>query len=153
MDKKWRKSIFNSCHSMVDISWPSLLNGHLAAIKSFILQKRSKNSLKCFRGQILSDTKTTGNQCWNAQETHRPHDLSIGKDHLLSQKQESSSAYSTRIFKVQVLNDQALFLIYVEPGWIRAVWTAWQRHYCLMHFCYIANFLSYKEVSFFSTKG
>ena len=95
---------------MVDISWPSLLNGHLAAIKSFILQKRSKNSLKCFRGQILSDTKTTGNQCWNAQETHRPHDLSIGKDHLLSQKEESSTAYSTRIFKVQVLNDQALFL-------------------------------------------
>ena len=114
MDKKWRKSIFNSCHSMVDISWPSLLNGHLAAIKSFILQKRSKNSLKCFRGQILSDTKTTGNQCWNAQETHRPHDLSIGKDHLLSQKQESSSAYSTRIFKVQVLNDQALFLCWTR---------------------------------------
>ena len=114
MDKKWRKSILNSCHSMVDISRPSLLNGHLAAIKSFILQKRSKNSLKCFRGQILSDTKTTGNQCWNAQETHRPHDLSIGKDHLLSQKQESSTAYSTRIFKVQVLNDQALFLCWAR---------------------------------------
>ena len=99
---------------MVDISWPSLLNGHLAPIKSFILQKRSKNSLKCFRGQILSDTKTTGNQCWNAQETHRPHDVSIGKDHLLSQKQESSTAYSTRIFKVQVLNDQALFLCWAR---------------------------------------
>ena len=60
--------------------------------------------------KMLERSKTTGNQCWNAQETHRPHDLSIGKDHLLSQKQESSSAYSTCIFKVQVLNDQALFL-------------------------------------------
>ena len=46
----------------------------------------------------------------NARETHRPHDLSIGKDHLLSQTQESCTAYSTRISKVQVLYDQELFL-------------------------------------------
>ena len=88
----------------------SLINGPLAAIKSFVLQKRSKNSLKCFRDQILSETKTTGYQCWNAQETHRPHDLSIGKYHLLCQKQESSTAYSTSISRVQVLSDHALFL-------------------------------------------
>ena len=87
-----------------------LLNGHLAEIKSLMLQKGSKNSLKCFRGQILSETKTTGNQCWNAQETHRPHDLSIGKYHLLCQKQESFTAYSTSISRVQVLSDHALFL-------------------------------------------
>ena len=87
-----------------------LLNDHLAVIKSFMLQKRSKRSLKCFRGQILSETKTTGNQCWNAQETHRPHDLSIGKDDICSVKnKESSTAYSTRISKVQVLNDQISF--------------------------------------------
>ena len=30
--------------------------------------------------------------------------------HLLSQKQESSTAYSTRISNVQVLDDQTLFL-------------------------------------------
>ena len=47
---------------------------------------------------------------WNAQETHRPHDLSIGKYHLLCQKQESSTAYSTSISRVQVLSDHALFL-------------------------------------------
>ena len=74
-----------------------------------MLEKRSKNSLNCFRGQILSEKKTTGNQCWNAQETHRPHDLSIGKDHLLSQNEESSIEYSTRFSKVSVLNDKALF--------------------------------------------
>ena len=32
------------------------------AIKSFMLQKRSKNFLTCLRGQILPGTKTTGNQ-------------------------------------------------------------------------------------------
>ena len=52
--------------------------------KIFMLQKRSKNSLKCFRGQILPETKTTGNQCWKAQETHRSHDLSMGKDNICS---------------------------------------------------------------------
>ena len=94
----------------------SSLNDHLVAIKSFILQKRSKNLLKCFKGQILSGTKTTGNQCWNAQETHPPHDLSISKDAICSvKKQDCSTAYSTHISKVQVLSDQALFLCW---AWI-----------------------------------
>ena len=111
----------------------SSLNDHLAAIKSFILQKRSKNSLKCFRGQILSEIKNTGNQCWNAQETHRPHDLSVSQQryHLLSQKQECSTAYSTHISKVQVLNDQALFLCWA--------WMDQGGLHCLIRFCYIAK--------------
>ena len=75
-----------------------LLNGHLAAIKSLILQKGSKNSLKCFRGQILSQTKTTGNQCWNAQETHRPHDLSIGKDNICSVKNKNRPQHTPPVF-------------------------------------------------------
>ena len=67
-------------------------------MKSFILQKRSKNSLKCFRGQILSETKTTGNQCWNAQETHRPHDLSISKDAICSVKNKNAPQHTPPIF-------------------------------------------------------
>ena len=43
--------------------------------------------------------------------THRPHDLTISEDyHLFSQKQESSTAYSTHISNVQVLNDHVFFL-------------------------------------------
>ena len=76
----------------------SSLNDDLAAIKSFILQKRSKNSLKCFRGQILSETKTTGNQCWNAQETHQPHDLSISKDTICSVKNKNAPQHTPPIF-------------------------------------------------------
>ena len=51
-----------------------------------ILQKRSKNSLKCSIGQNLSETKTTVNQCWNAQETHQPRALSISQDTICSVK-------------------------------------------------------------------
>ena len=112
----------------------SLLNDHLAAVKSFILQKRSKNSLKCFRGQMLSETKTTGNQCWNAQETHRPHDLSISKDTICSVKNKNAPQHTPPIFsKVQVLNDQAkgLFLCWA--------WMDQGGLHCLMRFCYIAK--------------
>ena len=51
--------------------------------------------------------------------------------HLLSQKQESSIAYSTRISKVQVLMIKHSF--YVDFGWIRAAYSLRDKmHYCLM---------------------
>ena len=105
----------------------SSLNGHLVAIKSFLLQKRSKNSLKCFRSQILdlSETKTTGNQCTMecTGNTSASWPLNQQRYHLLSQKRESSTAYSTRISKVQVLNDQALFLCWprMDQGGLHCV--------------------------------
>ena len=61
---------------------------------------------------------------------------------LLSQKQESSTAYSTRISKVQVLNDQALFLCWprMDQGGLQFAWqNALLSDDC---FCYTANFLS-----------
>ena len=63
-----------------------------------MLQKKSKNSLKCFRGQILTETKTPGNQCWNAQETHRPHELSIGKDNICSSKNKNPPQHTPPVF-------------------------------------------------------
>ena len=51
--------------------------------------------------------------------------------HLLSQKQESSTAYSTRISNVHVLNDQALFLCWA--------WMDQGSLHCLIRFCYIAK--------------
>ena len=61
--------------------------------------------------------------------------------HLLSQKQECSTAYSTHISKVQVSNDQTLFLCWaqMDQGSL----------YCLMHFCYNSQ----KEISFFLNNG
>ena len=75
-----------------------LLNGHLAAIKSLMLQKGSKNSLKCFRGQIYSETKTADNQCWNDKETHRRHDLSVGKDNICSVKNKNAPQHTPLVF-------------------------------------------------------
>ena len=63
-----------------------------------MLQKRSKNSLKCLRGQILPETKTTGNQCWNAQETHRPYDLWIGKNNICSVKKKNPQQHAPSVF-------------------------------------------------------
>ena len=64
--------------------------------------------------------KTTGNLLECTGNTLASWPLNQQRYDLLSQKQESSTAYSTRISKVQVLNDQALFL-------------CWPRmHYCLM---------------------
>ena len=78
-----------------------LVNGHLAAIKSYMLQKRSNNSLNCFRGQILSETKTREiNAGIDRKHAHRSHDHSIGKDNLLRENEESSTAYSTSFSKV-----------------------------------------------------
>ena len=48
-----------------------------------MLQKRSKNSLNCFRGQILSETKYTGNQYTGNTSAY---DLSIGKGNICSVK-------------------------------------------------------------------
>ena len=69
--------------------------GHLGAIKNFMLQKKWKNSLKC---QILSETKQTENQCWNALETHRPHDLSTDKDIIRSVKTKNPPQHTPLIF-------------------------------------------------------
>ena len=65
--------------------------------------------------------------------------------HLLSQKQECSTAYSTHISNVQVLNDQVLFLCWawMDQGSFKFALHN-KRHYCLMHFCY---YNSQKEIS------
>ena len=47
---------------------------------------------------ILSETKTTENQCWNAQETHRPHDLSIGKDNICSVRRKNLPQHIPPVF-------------------------------------------------------
>ena len=95
----------------------SLLNGNLAAVKNFLLQKRSKNSLKCFRGQILSQTKSRGNQCWNVPETHQPHDLFIAKHNFCSVKMKNPPQHIAPICllsKVQILNDQVLLWCWAQ---------------------------------------
>ena len=61
------------CNTKLTCKWarPSVKNSLLlATIKSFMLEKRSKNFLNCYRGQILSETTTTENQCWNACRKH-----------------------------------------------------------------------------------
>ena len=84
-----------------------------------MLQKRSKNSLKCFRGQILTGTKTTGNQCWNAQETHYPHYLSISKDNICAVKTKNPPQhtppvflrYPVTLFHGQIIPSQIILLL------------------------------------------
>ena len=119
------------------IKWPFSGN------KKLYTSKEVKEFPKMLQRSILSDTKTRGNQFWDAQETHQPHALSaIGKDHLLSQNQGSSTAYSTRTSKVQVLNDQASALFMLSSDGSGRFALRDKGHYCLMHFCKIANFLS-----------
>lgn len=94
----------------------SVTYGHLGAIKNCMLQKRWKNSLKC---QILSETKQTGNQCWNALETHRPHDLSTGKDIIRSVKTKNPPQhtppiflrYPVTLFHGQIIRSQIILLL------------------------------------------
>ena len=114
-------------------------------MKNFLLQKRSKNSLKCFRGQILSQTKSRGNQCWNVPETHQPHDLSIAKDNFCSVKMKNPPQHIAPICllsKVQILNDQGAPLMLSSEFALRD-----KRHYFLMCFCSIA-YLQKRLVSF-----
>ena len=43
--------------------------------KSFMLQKRSKNSPKKGEVKFCQRQKPQEIKCWNVQETHRPYDL------------------------------------------------------------------------------
>ena len=109
-----------------------------------MLQKRSNNSLNCFRGQILSETKTREINAGIDRKHIGLMTSQWAKINPLSQNEESSTAYSTRVSKVPVLNDKCSFN--VELGWIREFAlhdTRDKRHYFLMRVCHIlANFLS-----------
>ena len=59
---------------------------------------------------LENHTLHSGTYLYNPYMAVPPRALNQQRYDLLSQKQECSTAYSTRISKVQVLNDQALFL-------------------------------------------
>ena len=116
--------------------------------KKLFASERSKNSIKCFRGQILSQTKSTGNQCWNAQETHWPHDLSMVKDNFCSVKTKNSPQHTAPVCllsKVQVSMIKRSFDVELR------VCTAWQR--ALLSDALLLYSQFPKEISFFLMKG
>ena len=71
-------------------------------------------------GQILPET---GNQCWNAQETHRPYDLWIGKNNICSVKKKNPQQHTPSVFLSFKFKWWSTLLMLSSDG---SVCTTWQ---------------------------
>ena len=128
----------------------TLLNLHLAAIKKVHASKDnfwSMNSLDidCFRGQMPSEKKN------HRKSMHRKHIVLMimtpwSAKITFAQNEDPPQHTLPSFLRGQFSVIRHSFD--VELRWIREFALRDKRQYCLMHCCYIANFLLWKDTNF-----
>ena len=113
--------------------------GHLATIKSFMLLKRSKNSLNCFRVKFCQRQNTYE---INTQETHQLMTPQSAKVTFAQSKPRILHSILHPLFESASFKIMIKHSFYVELRWIREFALHDKRQCCLMRFCYRASFLS-----------
>ena len=128
----------------------TLLNLHLAAIKKVHTSKDnfwSTNSLDidCFRGQMPSEKKN------HRKSMHRKHIVLMIMTPCSAKITFAQNEDPPQHTLPSFLRGQFAVIKHsfdVELRWIREFALHDKRQYCLMHCCYIANFLLWKDTNF-----